>query len=178
MNTSTTSVKFFVEHMRLGDTGEMKTLHLVVRDPSGRIGQQAIGHAIIAAESDEPATPSALHNGLLALASYQAHSPREAVAAMRVLADLGDVDFEEGDFTPRWCQPDQCIAVIDDMLERRRRPFAGPVRAESRADPHGAGRGQQSRLQQTARASSGYTVDPIASGGLMGAPLNCELIRR
>ena len=116
--------------MRLGDTGEMKTLHLVVRDPSGRIGQQAIGHAIIAAEIDEPVTPSALHNGLLALASYQAHSPREAVAAMRVLADLGDVDFEECDFTPRWCQPDQCIAVIDDMLERRRRPFAGPVRAE------------------------------------------------
>ena len=116
--------------MRLGDTGEMKTLHLVVRDPSGRIGQQAIGHAIIAAQIDEPATPSALHNGLLALASYQAHSPREAVAAMRVLADLGDVDFEECDFTPRWCQPDHCIAVIDDMLERRRRPFAGPVRAE------------------------------------------------
>ena len=116
--------------MRLADTGEMKTLHLVVRDPSGRIGQQAVGHAIIAAEIDEPMTPSALHNGLLALASYQAHSPREAVAAMRVLADLGDVDFEECDFTPRWCQPDQCIAVVDDMLERRRRPFAGPVRAE------------------------------------------------
>ena len=75
-------------------------------------------------------TPSALHQSLLALAFYQAHSPREAVAAMRVLADLGDVDFEESDFSPQWFQPDECIAVIDGLLERRRRPFAGAVRAE------------------------------------------------
>ena len=116
--------------MRLGDSGGMKSLHLIVRDPNGRIGQQTIGHAIIAAGVDEQATPSALHNGLLALAFYQAHSPRQAAAAMRVLADLGDVDFSASDFTPRWCQPDQCIAVIDGLLKRRRRPFAGPVRAE------------------------------------------------
>ena len=49
---------------------------------------------------------------------------------MRVLADLGDVDFEESDFTPQWFPPDECIAVIDSLLERRRRPFAGAVRAE------------------------------------------------
>jgi len=49
---------------------------------------------------------------------------------MRVLADLGDVDFEENDFTPQWFQPDECIAVIDGLLEQRRRPVAGAVRAE------------------------------------------------
>ena len=108
-----------------GDTGEMKTLHLVVRDPNGRIEYQAIGDAIVAADFDGGVTPSALHKSLLALALYQAHSPREAVAAMRVLADLGDVDFEESDFSPQWFQPDECIAVIDGLLERKRHPSRG-----------------------------------------------------
>ncbi len=119
-----------VENTPLGDTAEMKTLHLVVRDPNGRIEYQPIGHAIVAADIDGDTTPSALYKSLLALALYQAHSPRQAAAAMRMLADLGDVDFEETDFTPHWFQPDECIAVIDGLLERRRRPFAGTVRAE------------------------------------------------
>jgi len=108
----------------------MKTLHLVLRDPNGRIECQAIGHSIVAAGIDGDVTGSALQKTLLALALYQAHSPREAAAAMRVLADLGDVDFEESDFTPQWFQPDECIAVIDGLLEQRRRPFASAVRAE------------------------------------------------
>ena len=108
----------------------MKTLHLVVRDPSGRIEYQAIGDAIVAADFHVGVTPSALQKSLVALALYEAHSPREAAAAMRVLADLGDVDFEESDFAPQWFQPDECIAVIDGLLERRRHAFAGAVRAE------------------------------------------------
>lgn len=108
----------------------MKTLHLVVRDPNGRIECQPIGHAIVAADIDGDVTRSALQDTLVALAFYQAHSPSEAAAAMRVLAELGDVDFEESDFTPHWFQPDECIAVIDGLLEQRRRPFAGAVRAE------------------------------------------------
>ena len=108
----------------------MKTLHLVLRDPNGRIEWQAIGHAIVAAGIHGDVTRSALHKSLVALALYQAHSPSEAAAAIRVLADLGDVDFEESDFTPQWFQPDECIAVIDGLLEQRRRPFAGAVRAE------------------------------------------------
>ena len=118
------------ENTRLGKIGEPKTLHLVVRDGNGRIGQQAIGHAILVAELEEDATPSALRNGLLALACYQAHSPRQAAATMRVLAELGDVDYKASDFAPRWFQPAECIAVIDRLLERKRRPFAGPLRAE------------------------------------------------
>jgi len=108
----------------------MKTLHLVVRDPNGRIECQPIGHAIVAADIDEDLTRSALQETLVALAFYQAHSRSEAAAAMQVLAELGDVDFEESDFTPHWFQPDECIAVIDGLLEHRRRPFAGAVRAE------------------------------------------------
>ena len=108
----------------------MKTLHLVLRDPNGRIECQAVGHAIVAAGIDGDVTRSALQKTLVALACYQAHSPSEAAAAMRVLADLGDVDFEESDFTPQWFQPDECIAVIDGLLEQRRRPPAGAVRAE------------------------------------------------
>ncbi|MBI2361607.1 MAG: hypothetical protein HYV04_22310, partial [Deltaproteobacteria bacterium] len=80
----------------------MRTLHLVLRDPNGRIECQAIGHSIVAAGIDGDVTGSALQKTLLALALYQAHSPSEAAAAMRVLADLGDVDFEESDFTPQW----------------------------------------------------------------------------
>ena len=108
----------------------MKTLHLVVRDPNGRIECQAIGPAIVAAGIDGDVARSALQKSLLVLTLYQAHSPSEAAAAMRVLADLGDVDFEESDFTPQWFQPDECIAVIDGLLEQRRRPFPGPVHAE------------------------------------------------
>lgn len=108
----------------------MKTLHLVLRDPNGRVEYQAIGHAIVAAGIDGDATRSRLQRSVLALALYQAHSPSEAAAAMRVLADLGDVDFEESDFTPQWFQPDECIAVIDGLLEQRRRPFPGAVHAE------------------------------------------------
>ena len=119
-----------MENTPLGDSGEMKTLHLVVRDSNGRIEYQAIGHAILGADIEEEATPSALHKSLLALALYQAHSPTQAAAAMRVLADLGDVDFEERDFTPQWFHPDECMTVIDGWLERRRHPFAGAVRAE------------------------------------------------
>ncbi len=119
-----------MDNRPLGDTGEMNTLHVVVREPNGRIEYQAIGHAILAADIDGAVTPSALHKSLLALALYQAHSPRQAAAAMRALADLGDVDFEESDFAPQWFQPDECIAAIDGLLERKRRPFAGAVRAE------------------------------------------------
>jgi len=108
----------------------MKTLHLVLRDPNGRIEYQAIGHAIVAAGIDGDLTRSPLQKSLVALALFQAHSPSEAAAAMRVLADLGDVDFEESDFTPHWFHPDECIAVIDGLLEQRRRPFPGPVHAE------------------------------------------------
>ena len=114
----------------MGDAGQLRTLHLVVRDPNGRIEYQAVGDAIVRADIDGNAMPSAVHESLLALALYQAHSPRQAATAMRVLADLGDVDFEESDFTPHWFPPDECIAVIDGLLERRRRPFAGAVRAE------------------------------------------------
>ena len=91
-----------MENTPLSDPGELKTLHLVVLDPNGRIEYQAIGHAILAADIDGDVTPSALHKSRLAWALYQAHSAREAAAAMRVLADMGDVDFEESDFTPQW----------------------------------------------------------------------------
>jgi hypothetical protein len=96
----------------------MRTLHIVVRDPKGRIGRQPIGQAIVAAAIDEKVTTSALRKGLLALACYQAHSPRQAAEALRTLAELGDVDFEETDFDPQWFQPDECIATIDVLLER------------------------------------------------------------
>jgi hypothetical protein len=69
----------------------MRTLHIVVRDPDGRMGDQAIGQAIVAAAIDEKVTKSALRKSLLALAFYQAHSPRQAAEAMRTLAELGDV---------------------------------------------------------------------------------------
>ena len=108
----------------------MKTLHLVLRDPNGRIECQAIGHAIVAAGIDGDVPGSILQKALVALACYQAHSPSEARAAMRVLAELGDVDFEESDFTPQWFQPDECIAVLDRLLEPRRHPVAGDLRAE------------------------------------------------
>ena len=142
-----------MENTRVISIGEPKTLHLIVRDGNGRIGRQAIGHAILRAEFDEDATPSALRNGLLALAYYQAHSPRQAAAAMRVLADLGDVDFEAEDFAPQWFQPDDCIAVIDRLLERKRRPFAGPVRAE-------LGLMRRALTEAGSRGCSFYLVDP------------------
>ena len=119
-----------MENTRLINNGEPKTLLLIVRDTHGRIAQQAIGPAIVGAEIDEVATPSALRDGLLALACFRAHSPRQAAAAMRELADLGDVDSKAGDFAPPWFQPDDGISVIDRLLERKRRPFAGPIRAE------------------------------------------------
>ena len=40
---------------------------------------------------------------------YQAYSPRQAAQAMRTLAELGDVDFDERDFAPQWFEPDQGI---------------------------------------------------------------------
>jgi hypothetical protein len=88
----------------------MKTLHVVVRDPKGRIGSQAIGQAISAAGIDEKVTTSALRKGLVALTVYQAYSPRQAADAMATLAELGDVDFDESDFVPQWFEPDQGIA--------------------------------------------------------------------
>lgn len=108
----------------------MKTLYVVVRDPKGRIGSQPIGRAIVAAAVGEKATPSALRHGLLALAFYQAYSPREAAEAMRTLAHLGDVDFDENDFAPEWFQPDQGVATIDLILERAGRRFSATVRGE------------------------------------------------
>ena len=142
-----------MENTRLINIGEPKTLYLIVRDGNGRIGQQAIGHAILGAETDEDATPSALRNGLLALASYHAYSPRQAAAAMRELADLGDVDFEAMDFAPQWFQPDGCIGVIDRLLERKRRPFAGPVRAELDLM-------RRALAEAGSRGCSFYLVDP------------------
>ena len=108
----------------------MRTLHIVVRDPNGRIGRQPIGRAIVAASIDEKVTKSALRKGLLALAFYQAHSSRQAEEAMRTLAELGDVDFEETDFNPQWFSPDECIGTIDVLLGRGGRPFSETVRAE------------------------------------------------
>jgi len=109
----------------------MRTLCLVVRDPRGRIGYQEIGHAIMAADTHGNVTSSALRNSLLALASYEAHSPiQAAAAAMRTLAELGDVDFEERDFAPQWFQPDECISIIDGLLGRRRSALAEATRAE------------------------------------------------
>ena len=98
-----------VENTPLSDTADTKTLHLVVRDPNGRIEYQPIGHAIVAADIDGDTTPSALHNDLSTLALYQAHSPRQAAAAMGVLADLGDVDFEKTDFTSRLLTPSDTV---------------------------------------------------------------------
>jgi hypothetical protein len=88
---------------------------------------ERIGGAIVSASFDERPTPSALRRGLVALAFYQAHSPREA---MRVLTDLGDVDFDKSDFDPQWFQPDEGIATIDLILGRTRRRFTPAVRDE------------------------------------------------
>ena len=115
---------------RFGDAAEMKTLHVIVRDPKDRIGYQPIGRAIVAAAIDEKVTTSALRRGLAALAFYQAYSPREAAEAMRTLAQLGDVDFDESDFVPQWFQPGQGIATIDVILERAGRRFPATVRSE------------------------------------------------
>jgi hypothetical protein len=108
----------------------MRTLHIVMRDAGGQVSHQAIGRAIVAAAIDEKVTRSTLRTGLLALAFYQSHSPRQAAEAMRTLAELGDVDFEERDFDPQWCSPDQCIRTIDVLLGRKGRPFSESVRAE------------------------------------------------
>jgi len=108
----------------------MKTLHLVVRDPKGRIGSQTIGRAIAAAAIDEKVTASALRSGLVALTFYQAYSPRQAAQAMRTLAELGDVDFDERDFAPQWFEPDQGIATTGLILERAGRRFSASVRGE------------------------------------------------
>src|SRR5437870_3333215 len=124
----------------------MRTLCLVVRDPRGRIGYQEIGHAIMAADTHGNVTSSALRNSLLALASYEAHSPIQAAAAMRTLAELGDVDFEERDFAPQWLQPDECISIIDGLLGRRRRALAEATRGTP-SDAPSARRGQDSGLQ-------------------------------
>jgi hypothetical protein len=66
----------------------MKTLHVLVRDPKGRIESQAIGRAISAAAIDEKVTTSARRKGLVALTSYEAYSPRQAAEAMRTLAEF------------------------------------------------------------------------------------------
>ena len=106
----------------------MRTLHIVVRDPTGQMGVQAIGQAIVTAA--ETATTSVLQKELLALAAYQMDSPRQAAEEMRTLAELGDVPFKASDFHPRWCQPAECIEDIDVLLERGRRCISGPIRAE------------------------------------------------
>jgi hypothetical protein len=108
----------------------MKTLHLAVRDRSGSIAYQPIGAAIVSAFVDEKPTASALRKGLLGLVCYQAYSPSEAVEAMQVLVELGDVDFDESDFEPQWFRSEQGIATIDLILGGARQRFTAAVRDE------------------------------------------------
>src|SRR2546425_7027936 len=142
----------------------MRTLYLVVRGADGRIGYQAIGPAIIAADVDGKARRSALGTGLLALAVYQGYSPREAAAAMGVLADLGDVDFQESDFTPHWFQPGECIRVIDGLLGRKRRPFPEAVRVELALM-------RRALAEARIRGCSFYLVEPEPGERLRGEPI-------
>ena len=63
----------------------------------------------------------ALRKGVELLATFWADSPAQAESAKRTLADLGDVDFEDGDFDPKWYDPAAGIAAVDGLLEHAAR---------------------------------------------------------
>ena len=83
-------------------------LYVVVRDGHGRIAHKAVGSALVHADRDAAITTFALRNGIEPLTAFLVDSPAQAERAKRVLADLGDVDFDDRDFEPRWFQPARC----------------------------------------------------------------------
>lgn len=55
-------------------------------------------------------------HGLDPIPAFLGSSPAGAAATMRELADLGDVDFDERDFDPRWFHPNEGIEAVDGLL--------------------------------------------------------------
>jgi len=108
-------------------------LYVVLRDRRGRVAHKAIGPAIVEADDDASLTMLALREGIEPLASFYADSPAQAEDAKRTLADLGDVEFEDDDFVPKWFDPRACLEAIEALLEHRRRgkrSFSPAVRSE------------------------------------------------
>ncbi len=97
------------------------TLYVIVRDRRGRIAHRAIGRAVVMAEGDASLTMLALRKKILPVSAFLGSSPAGAAAEMGELADLGDVDFDERDFDPRWFPPNEGIEAVDGLLGHRTR---------------------------------------------------------
>ena len=109
------------------------TLYVVLRDPKGQVAHQAIGSAILEADWDGRLAMFAMRKGTEPLASFYADSPLQAEGAKRTLADVGDVDFDDRDFDPKWFKPADGIDAVDGLLHHGREGrhrLPEPVRAE------------------------------------------------
>ena len=100
--------------------GGTRTLHVVFRQPTGRIGHQAIGSAVVEADYEAKLTKLALRRGIESLADFSFYSPAQAAEAMRELDELGDVDFSANDFEPRFFDPQRGLDAVDGLLKHGR----------------------------------------------------------
>ena len=110
-----------------------RILYVIIRDRTGAVMHQAIGSAILEADSDARLTTLALREGIEPLATFGDYSPAEAEHAKQTLADLGDVEFDDADFEPHWHEPASCINAIDGLIglgRKASRFLSSDVRSE------------------------------------------------
>jgi len=138
-------------------------LYVVVRDRNGRVAHKAVGSALIQADRDAGITTFALRKGIEPLTAFLVDSPAQAESAKRVLADLGDVDFDDRDFEPRWFQPARCVESVSALLDCGR---------EGRGRLSEAVRQELEELRQvlaeTERRSCAFYLVEVPSGGDLG----------
>lgn len=104
-------------------------LHVVFRGPNGRTGCQPIGSAIVEADFESLLLNLAMRHHFASLAEFHCRSPQQAAYAMRELDELGDVDFDEGDFLPEYFDPAEGIPAVDGLL-RHGKKFSALLRTE------------------------------------------------
>lgn len=112
---------------------------------------------------DAGITTFALRKGIEPLTACLVDSPAQAESAKRVLADLGDVDFDDRDFEPRWFQPARCVESVSALLDCGR---------EGRGRLSEAVRQELEELRQvlaeTERRSCAFYLVEVPSGGDLG----------
>ena len=105
----------------------------IFRDRNGRVTHKTVGSAVVQADRDAALTTFALRKGIEPLTAFMVDSPAQAENAKQVLADLGDVDFDDRDFEPRWFQPGRCVESVSALLDcgrEGRGSFSEAVRQE------------------------------------------------
>jgi hypothetical protein len=108
-------------------------LYVIMRDRNGRVAHRVLGSALVQADRDAGLTTFALRKGIEPLTAFMVDSPVQAESAKQVLADLGDVGFDDRDFEPQWFQSARGVESVNALLDcgrEGRGPFSEAVRRE------------------------------------------------